>query len=162
MKVQKTVNFLTILLISLMPSCAKQKNQHKAALQTKAASSFSAIETNVDIAALQPEYDTQIQAKFSEIPFMVGSTIMKEELTVTQQLILTGICLYDSFALADYYVIEMQRSGWQKISEFHASEVTLLFQKPKKVCVISIRSLSNKYKIPYKSLFYICIGNKEK
>jgi hypothetical protein len=171
-------NVLSVLvIISMIPGCfSKQNKISKAALpQKQAAFSFDGLETNIDCAAGmadQTAYNPEIQAKLYDIPTMVGSVSIELEKTIHPdlveglleegQIMLGFLCQYDQEMVANFYNFEMENVGWQRIACIKGFETILVFQKPKKICIISIRSLSSKHKNNYACLVHICTSNKEK
>lgn len=174
-------NLLSLLaIIALMPGCFQKQNKiSKAALpQKQAAFSFDSLETNIDIAASmadQSSYNPEIEAKLHDIPSMVGSIPLEMENIPTHpecsrseciegpegQIMLAFVSQYDQEMVANFYNFEMERSGWQRIARIRGYENTLVFQKPKRICIISIRAISSKHKNNYCSLVHLCVGNKE-
>ena len=77
------------------------------------------------------------------------------------QIMLGFVCQYDQEMVANFYNFEMENVGWKRVACIKAFESTLVFQKPKKICIISIRSLSSKYKNNYSCLVHICTSNKD-
>lgn len=167
-------NVLCILAIALIPGCfSKQNKVSKAAVpQKQAAFSFDSLETNIDIAAGmadQNSYDPEIEAKLHDIPTMVGSVPVEFEKTIHPepveglnegQIMLAFVCQYDQEMVANFYNFEMENAGWKRLACIRGFENTLVFQKPKKLCIISIRSLS-KSKNNYSTVVHICTSNKE-
>lgn len=164
------VNFVSaILLLSLVSGCSKQHEKNKAALK-KAAFSFDGLQTNIDICAeLTPTLCAipEIEAKLIDIPSMIGSTVINGQLDGEHNedndtLMLAWASAYDQETLTLFYIQEMEQLGWQKLAKVKGFETTLLFQKPKKFCVISIRAIVNKSKGNYNSIAHITVSNKEK
>ena len=133
MKLLATIASL-IALISL-PSC-KQPKFKKAALP-KAAFSFAQIETNIDI----DFQEDGLRAQLNDIPTYVGSSFVFIDDTVAENNLSFGIsCKADVKAVKEFYLSEMENLGWQKIGQQDATDITLIFQKPRKTCVIIIQS----------------------
>lgn len=76
-------------------------------------------------------------------------------------MMLAWVCQYDQEMVTNFYNFEMENVGWKRIACIKGYENTLVFQKPKKICVISIRALSSKHKNNYVSLVHMCMSNKE-
>ena len=164
-------NVLSILVIILvMPGCfSKQHKISKAVLpQKQAAFSFDGLETNIDIAAGmadQSNPNLEIEAKLHDIPSMVGSVPVDFESgaqLAEGQIMLAFVCHYDQEMVANFYTFEMENLGWRRVTSIKGFESTLVFQKPKKICIISIRSLSGKFKNQHACLVHICSSSKEK
>lgn len=156
-------------IITLIPGCAKQsKEKNKAVLpQKQAAFSFDSIETNIDLEAASAYYSeySQIEAQLNDIPTMVGF-VQVEIPTLHSMPEGQMVCAFasdlDQGMITNFYQFEMERQGWQRMSCIKNLESTLVFQRPKKICIISIRSLSKRTKNNYKCLVHICTSFKEK
>ena len=157
-------------IIGMIPGCAKQSEEkNKAVLpQKQAAFSFDSLETNIDLEAASAdynEYQIEVEAKLYDIPTMVGSVPLDLPTHITLpegQMMLAIASSYDQEMITNFYNFEMERQGWQRISCIKGFESTLVFQRPKKVCVISVRALSARTKNNYKCLVHICTSLKEK
>ena len=138
MKLLATIASL-IALISL-PSCMQPRYKKKAALP-KAAFSFAPIETNIDI----DFQEDALRAQLHDIPTFVGSSFIFIDDAVTENNLSFGIsCRADVKTVKEFYLSEMEILGWQKIGEQDAADLTFVFQKPRKICVIIIQSSSTK------------------
>ncbi len=170
---------------------SKQNKISKAALpQKQAAFSFDSLETNIDIAAGmadQSNYNHEIEAKLLDIPTMVGSVPVEFDKASAhsadakamadmgedskREFILSSVegsrtmqafvCQYDQEMVSNFYHFEMENNGWKRIACVKGYETTLVFQKPKRLCIISVRSLSRKSKNNYSTVVHICTSNKE-
>jgi hypothetical protein len=58
--------------------------------------------------------------------------------------------------IASFYIKEMERSGWDQIMCLDACEYMLIFEKPGRVCSISLRPVNS---LPENNLLIICTGN---
>lgn len=134
-----------IALISL-PSCKQPKS--KKAVLSKAAFSFAPIETNIDV-----DFQEQaLRAQLDDIPTFVGSSfIFIDDKSGENNFSFITSCVADSTQVKDFYLSEMENLGWQKVGQLDASDTTLIFQKPKKICVITIQA-SQETMIHIKSL----------
>ncbi|MBT3456208.1 hypothetical protein HN446_04040 [bacterium] len=59
--------------------------------------------------------------------------------------------------LLTFYGKQMERSGWKKLCEAVAQESVFIFEKPNKVCSVSIRPSET----ARKSVFVISVSNKQ-
>lgn len=135
-----------IVLISL-PSC-KQPKSKKAASQ-RAAFSFDPIQTNIDV-----DFQEQaLRAQLNDIPTFVGSSFIAIDDKVPESNLSFIIsCQADLSLIKDFYVSEMENLGWQKIAQLDGNDTTLIFQKPRKVCLIIIQSPQSPTIIQIKSM----------
>jgi hypothetical protein len=157
-----------LLIIALIPGCGpKQNSSSKAAPPKKqAAFSFDSLETNIDIAAGAADRtlcNPEIEAKLQDIPTMVGSIPIElyNAQLPERQMMLAWACQYDQEMVTNFYNFEMENAGWKRIACIKGYENTLVFQKPKRICIISIRTLSSKLKNQYAALVHMCVCNKE-
>jgi hypothetical protein len=155
-----------LLIIALIPGCfPKQKTSSKAALpQKQAAFSFDGLETNIDIAAsMADKPNPELEAKLHDIPTMVGSHLLvfENQQLPENQMVLAWASQFDQEMVTNFYNFEMENAGWKRVANIKGFENTLVFQKPKKICIISLRTLSTKYKNQYASLVHMCMSNKE-
>jgi len=81
------------------------------------------------------------QAKLFDIPLPMQAIFKPDEIGDSAD----GLFMYysiflDQSALANFYEREMDRFGWQQLIENNSKkELLLVFNKPNKICVISIR-----------------------
>ncbi len=130
----------------LIPACVPQKTvKSKAAFEKKAAFSLQEIQTNIDVTQTQSG-NLEIEAKLIDVPLMMGSTLLEDRSSISpdNQMALTWACQYDQTLIHDFYLQEMESLGWQRLMDLQSAETMLVFQKPKKMCVISLRPVQNK------------------
>jgi len=157
-------------IICMIPGCAKQSEEkNKAVLPHKqAAFSFDSLETNIDIAAHTADYNdynSETEATLHDIPTMIGSVPVElpADMAVPEgQMMVVFASSYDQEMITNFYNAEMECQGWQRIACVKGFESTLVFQRPKKVCIISVRALSARNRRNYKCLVHICTSVKEK
>lgn len=138
------IHILVGLLIGLLPGCSRQPKKYQAADPQSAAFSLHEAKTHIDSAASQepvPGPISEIEAQLLDIPSMIGSMLIESRIQEDNQITLAWACPYELKPITSFYLQEMERSGWQKIAAVDGTESTLLFQKPKKICCISVRSL---------------------
>lgn len=129
-------------IISLIPSCARQPSETKKAASKKAAFSFAKVSTNIDIASID---DFEFKAKLDDIPTFVGSEIIAiDDKVENSQLSFSVACNAELKSISDFYMQEMESCGWQKVALLEGQEITLLFQKPKKFCIIELVNANSK------------------
>jgi hypothetical protein len=105
--------------------------------------------TTVVTAPAQFSYNTQPlfsdEARLFDIPLPVGSKVydLSAHNEHNKRILHFNSALsqYDIFA---YYRTEMECFGWQESAIFEGTESCLIFQKPTKTCVVTIRPESNK------------------
>lgn len=162
-------NLVVILsIVFTMPGCSqKQKRIIRAAAPSRqAAFSFEDLETNIDIDAQKiyaSDPDLEMAARLYDVPSMVGSIPLQLKNTSIEaegQSVHGILSPYDENEVTNFYMLEMENFGWQRVACIKGPENTLLFQKPKKICIVSIRSRNTKAN--YKSLIYVSVGKKEK
>ncbi len=129
--------FTSMIALISLPSC-KQPKSKKAASQ-RAAFSFAPIQTNIDV-----DFKEQaLRAQLDDIPTFVGSSFVFIDDKVSENNVsFTLACVAEIGMVKDFYLTEMENSGWQKIAQLDAADTTFIFQKPKKICVITIQSSS--------------------
>ncbi len=133
------------IIIAIIPGCAKQSSEkNKAALSKKqAAFSVDTLKTNIDV-AFQEE---ALRAQLDDIPTFVGSTfIFIDDQVKDGQLSFALSSTGDVAIIKDFYMQEMENLGWQKIGQLEGVDTTFIFQKPKKICMITIQSSSERQK----------------
>lgn len=139
MKLLAVFTSMIALLISL-PSCKQPKYKKNKAAYPQAAFSFAPIQTNIDV-----DFQEQMfRAQLDDIPTFVGSSFIAIDDKVSESsLSFIFSCKVELALVKDFYLLEMENLGWQKIGQLDASDTTLIFQKPKKICVIIIESSSS-------------------
>ena len=79
-------------------------------------------------------------AQYTDIPLPVQTTVHVITGSTARATGLTYISLFASEDLIKFYELEMERLGWKQLQLFTiACEVLLVFEKPEKLCTISIR-----------------------
>lgn len=128
------------IIATMIPGCAKQSSEkNKAALSKKqAAFSIDDLKTNIDI-----EFQDQaLRAKLDDIPTFIGSTIIFIDDQIKDgQLSFSLAGSSDAAVIKDFYMQEMENLGWHKIGQLEGTDITFIFQKPRKICMIIIQSL---------------------
>lgn len=129
-------------IISLIPSCAKQTSETKKAASKKAAFSFAKVATNIDVACID---DFEFKAKLDDIPTFVGSEIIAiDDQIENGQLSFSVACNADQKSISDFYMQEMEGCGWQKVASMAGTQIVIIFQKPKKICIITLEKTLSK------------------
>ncbi len=147
-------------LLGAISGCAP-KNYKKAASHNEAA--FS-IETNIDIGTLEQAQERQlsIEATLTDLPTMIGSVILQhahQSLRNDQQMIVFAtICLADE--IIAFYCTQMACMGWHQAAMVDVDEKFLLFEKPKKIALVTVRSLENAYTSKYTHLVHLLVSPK--
>jgi len=125
-----------LIMICLLPACNKQTQRKKAA-HKKAAFSFAPLATNIDI-ELQ---ERTLYAHLDDVPTYVGSEVafIDQAIEHGQHSFILS-CPTTHETIKDFYTAEMDIAGWQKISLLEGADITMLFQKPRKLCLIILES----------------------
>lgn len=86
--------------------------------------------------------DVRLQeAKLSDIPMLFNAVPLPDYYNDLDGNIMLGYQSNSSREyVIDFYDKEMERLGWHKIAFFHGHESLFYFEKPKRLCIISIRS----------------------
>ena len=118
--------FYTSILILLFSGCSKQPLNNKIE-QTK----------NFNLIAQQ--------AKFVDLPTPINSMPLSHELSDKNSDSFYAYSIVEEQEnLAKFYDIEMEKFGWNKITQFMNNETLLIYEKPNLFAYISIRPLKNK------------------
>lgn len=142
-----------------IPGCLPKKDS-QAAVSKTAAFSLQDLQTNIDIPK-SIAHDTEFEAKLIDIPSMIGSVIIDHDSIEHDDTLNYSLAsCQEQQAVIDFYLQEMECNGWQRISVMQGIESLLLFEKPHKICAISIRPLSNKSH-PYQTFIHIMVNPKE-
>lgn len=157
-------SIVVTLTLFILPGCFLHTNKNKAALKKKAAFSFDPLATQIDVNNIESYAATQeVEAKLFDIPTMIGSLTFEpnnQDLVIGQSMI-ASLCTYDKAAIKDFYIKEMTRLGWLSVCSIHGFEWVLLFKKPKKLCIINLRSCIAQAKHDYQTLVHITVCTKE-
>lgn len=132
------------IILAMIPGCTKQPNEkNKAVLsQKQAAFSFAKVATNIDIESID---DEAFKAKLDDIPTFVGSKIISIDGQIGDgQLSFSIACNAEQNCIKDFYMQEMEMSGWQKVASLAGNDIVLIFQKPKKICIITLEKTISK------------------
>jgi hypothetical protein len=91
----------------------------------------------------------ELEAKLTDIPIpmqaipLFSATDQDKQLDTFQELCLGYHSELESDEIIKFYNAEMERLGWQQKGIFVQPEALLIFEKPHKICAISIRSKKN-------------------
>lgn len=118
--------YLACVLCLLLSGCVHQKVEHKAFLWQQQEARFYDIPIMLHA---KPDYAYHDQAT-GEISSQIAYTV---EATYTDA--------------QTYYTQQMERYGWRYLSVISGYEVTIIFEKPQKLCVISLRPAQQKNEI---------------
>ena len=75
------------------------------------------------------------EARLTDVPLVLDAQPIKKKITDTVYSYQTQL---DVQSLSQFYIREMERFGWRLLAQNRASEIVLIFQKPVKICVISL------------------------
>lgn len=75
------------------------------------------------------------EARLTDVPLVLDARPIKKQITDTVYSYQTQL---DAQSLSQFYIREMERFGWRLLAQNKASEILLVFQKPVKICVISL------------------------
>ncbi len=144
----------------LITGCSKQVNKKAAQGKNQAAFFVDDLETNIDLSVARIDDQLLVDVKYDEIPSMIGSTLLESDQMARSdgQIFLRWACMFDQPLIIEFYQQEMVVRGWQQVGQLlDEKENLLIFKKPKKLCIVSIRSLASK---PNKSTIYIFVCDK--
>lgn len=129
--------FTSMIALISLPSCKQPKYQKDKAVPKKMAFSFAPVQTNIDV-----DFQEQaLRAQLDDIPTFVGSSFVFIDDKVSENNVsFVLLCKADINLVRDFYRDEMENLGWQKVGQLDATDTTLIFQKPKKICVIAIQA----------------------
>jgi len=158
-----------VLLLVLLPHCSgpKKKEKAKVFVEDSATSSdrcdvesvyrkqslkeaaFSAIrrQVNTDTEGdAQQHMIKKLEARCADIPVLVDAQPLPSMFVQVEG---GGLCMaYETSLPADqvelFYQREMEREGWQREAQLHGTEILLVYKKPGKKVVISVRLSSEK------------------
>ena len=152
-------------IILLLPACKQEKSQKKAAYN-QAAFFTDSLQTSIDIGQARPQshgMQAEIEAKLMDIPTLIGCSLIDSgsHFDDCDQLMVSWLCIQNEAQIKEFYLQEMERFGWLLGVQIQGVEHTVLFEKPKKVCIISIRPLIQSAKSSFTCLVHISVGNKE-
>lgn len=138
-KIYKPLQFLAVTVLFLLPGCRKTSEYDK---QRPVSSRVSLLD----------------EAKLTDVSLPVG-VVAYDVSTATalekHNLVVSYEANFAREMLVEFYQLEMERLGWKEGAVFealpfdvhstsgsvsHSAEVMLVFEKPRKLCVISIRS----------------------
>lgn len=107
----------------------------------------------------------ELEAKLADIPILIQSIPLfstgdEEKDDKTREFCLGYYSQSSSEEIVKFYNAEMERLGWQQKGSFLQTEPLLIFEKPHKICAISIRS--EKYNVSTNSVcIFIFLGQKK-
>lgn len=82
------------------------------------------------------------QSKLTDVPLPLASLPVENYETLMPSdhgMMLAYTTSMTSGDVAAYYRAEMEREGWRLLTSLEGPETTLMFEKPRKLCVISLR-----------------------
>ena len=88
------------------------------------------------------------EAKLYDIPIMLNA--QPEQINTpddTNQCVLAYTVCNTFDDVQTFYVCQMERLGWQLYSLFDVNERLLIFEKPSKICSVSLRSYKDQTKV---------------
>ena len=152
--------FVCLLVLVLLPSCngnrkAKMAKQPASSIiescdiesiyqeQSLKEAAFSAIRRCIDTVQGVDEdhFIKSLEARCIDIPIPLSARPIAEYFMQTDAGAI-GMAYESSLtleAMQTFYQREMERSGWQELALHEGYEVLLVYVKPKKICVISLR-----------------------
>jgi len=85
----------------------------------------------------------QQEAKLSDVPIPISSQPIPEycvqDISMPHQVMLGYVCALSPDDLVKFFNQEMERCGWRYISQFTGLERLMHYEKPDRVCSISLR-----------------------
>lgn len=126
---------LTLLVISLLPSCGPHSKKIRKAASQRAASSMPKIQTQIDV----EQSVVELEAKLIDIPTAIGSQLSAITQVSEQpyQLRVTFECAQNLAELDAFYTEQMAYHGWQAVANIASDEPMQIYKKPHKICVIT-------------------------
>ena len=124
---------ITLIFPILLASCGRAKNSFTRKDNLKFAKKIHKNFSPIDEIKRQ-------EAKLTDIPIPVASKPIKEYCSSENGTIILGY--HSSVSIEDlisFYQHEMERFGWEYGAQLKGNEVLLNFEKPNRVCSISIR-----------------------
>lgn len=124
-----TLYGLFFCLLTVVGGCVKKKNHSRKA---------SAVSADVFVC--------EHEARLVDVPIPLGACPIKrfsEQQQSTPSQLLGYIVYYSTEELIDYYTYEMERLGWDQRVQHEGAEAVLVFNKPKRIAIISMRPIKN-------------------
>ncbi len=82
----------------------------------------------------------ECEARMNDLAMPVGCKLICDQIFANTVAYSTQ--RYSTHELIKFYVPEMERLGWNLIGWVENTQATMVFDKPRKMCVISIRNLA--------------------
>jgi hypothetical protein len=82
------------------------------------------------------------QTKLADVPFPLGSTPVEQFdgcVPTDQGMIVAFVSPLALPEVATYFAAEMEREGWRTVAHLDGPEAVLMFEKPRRLCSISLR-----------------------
>lgn len=121
-----------LVLVLFLASCGGSK------INRYAEKKLRSISTDIDVIRQQ-------EAKLSDIPIPISSQPIPEycvqNMSVPHQVMLGYECTLGADELVKFFNQEMERYGWRYISQFSGQERLMHYEKPNRVCAISLRPI---------------------
>jgi len=150
-----------VIFLILLPSCGGNKKSKHTVLASSAIDSydvesvykeqsfkeaaFSAIRRCIDSTESDDEHlIKKLEAHLVDIPIPVNTCPLEQYFVQTVN---GNVCIaYDSNSMQleevfAFYQREMERFGWQRMAQLEGHETVLVYKKPKKICLISLRQI---------------------
>lgn len=121
-----------LVLVLFLASCGGSK------INRYAEKKLRSISTDIDVIRQQ-------EAKLSDIPIPISSQPIPEycvqNVMVPHQVTLGYECTLGADELVKFFNQEMERHGWRYVSQFSGHEWLMHYEKPNRVCAISLRPI---------------------
>jgi len=169
---------IPILLVGIMiSSCipgARKKTVHKQKTKTDNKNFSSQVNSNQQRHQLLQElhknqkvtevaFARQQEAKFSDIPIPLETMPLNDYFSHQNTATDPITAGYKTTMLLDevttFYLQQMERTGWRKVASVTGIESLLIFEKPDRVCAVSIRPLSKKHSNKQEVGIFIFVEN---
>jgi len=89
------------------------------------------------------------EARLTDIPIVLGSRPVANQSTKTAYVYDLRV---DVLSIEQFYLREMERFGWRLLAKSRASGTLLVFQKPVKICVVSVQRFGSKTRVRIESM----------
>ena len=152
----KLYNFFCIASLVVFAGCAHNKKNKYDAVSKPEDKQRSVCPPVVSLSQQEKELDASsgwffsddpdevaiFQAKIADIPFPLGATLLsyQHQDAPAHQSLLTYSTHSSIESMVWFYKQHMERLGWRTMTEIAGTEGMLVYKKPHKMCVISLRS----------------------
>ena len=136
------------IIFSLLPSCTSKVSKKRLQNPREIKNSSGVFDYKDPFSESESAFSARIcsriireqEAKMVDIPFPLGAVPLENVSVYTQDESVIGYqCSASNEDLREFYTLEMEREGWCNLMSIASSESMLVFSKPYRLCVISLR-----------------------